>query len=52
MQWWMMAIFAVTLLVCDQIFGNNETWISLVPVLTFSLLATYGYWSNPGFVDT
>lgn len=53
----MMAIFAVTLLVCDQIFGNNETWISLVPVtlsLTFSLLATYGYgyWSNPGFVDT
>lgn len=39
----MMAIFAVTLLVCDQIFGNNETWISLVPVtlsLTFSLLAT------------
>ena len=51
----MMAIFAVTLLVCDQIFGNNETWISLVPVtlsLTLSLLATYGYWSNPGFVDT
>ena len=42
----MMAIFAVTLLVCDQIFGNNETWISLVAVtlsLTFSLLATYGY---------
>ena len=57
MHWWMMAIFAVTLLVCDQIFGNSKTWISLVPVtfsLTFSLLATYGYgyWSNPGFVDT
>lgn len=50
-----MAIFApVTLLVCDQIFGNNKTWISLIPVtlsLTFSHLATYGYWSNPGFVD-
>ena len=53
-----MAIFApVTLLVSDQIFGNNKTWISLIPViitlsLTFSRLATYGYWSNPGFVDT
>ena len=42
-----MAIFApVTLLVCDQIFGNNKTWTSLIPVtlsLTFSLLATYGF---------
>ena len=52
-----MAIFApVTLLVFNQIFGNNKTWISLIiPVtlsLTFSLLATYGYWSNPGFVYT